>query len=93
MDSLHVVAGILLQLGGAALLRTSLADIRPWLLVAALELLNELHDVWIEQWPSLIMQAGEALKDLALTLLLPTLLLLVARREAASMRSGGHEIG
>jgi hypothetical protein len=80
MDALHVIAGVLLQLAGVALWRVhGLASLRPWLAVLALTLLNELHDLWVEQWPSPAMQVGEGIKDVVLTLFLPTVLLLIAR--------------
>ena len=40
-DVLHVVAGVFLQLIAAALLRASVARWLPWLIVLALEMLNE----------------------------------------------------
>ncbi|WP_300974825.1 hypothetical protein [Sphingomonas sp. LHG3406-1] len=79
MDTLHVMAGVILQLVFATLLRRSLADLRPWGLVLLFELANEAHDLWVERWPSLGMQLGEGLRDLIGTMLLPTLLLLIAR--------------
>ncbi|GAA4010193.1 hypothetical protein [Sphingomonas humi] len=79
MDTLHVMAGVLLQLLAATLLRTSLASKWPWLLVLALELANEAYDLWFERWPSWGMQYGESLRDLIGTMLLPTLLWWVAR--------------
>lgn len=78
-DTLHVMAGVLLQLLFAFLLRTGLADRRPWLLVLGLESLNEAYDLWFERWPSWPMQWGEGLQDVLGTMLLPTVLLLVAR--------------
>ena len=41
LDTLHVMAGVMLQLIAAALLRTSLADPRPWIIVLLLQALNE----------------------------------------------------
>jgi hypothetical protein len=81
-DGLHVLAGVALQLAAAALLRTSVARWWPWLAVLALTLANEAVDLWIEQWtgPELAGQWGESVKDVLLTLALPTLLLVVARR-------------
>lgn len=79
MDALHVVGGVVLQLGFAVLLRTSLAHWRPWLFVLALELVNEANDLLVEQWPDPGMQWGEGARDLVLTMLLPTVLLMVAR--------------
>ncbi len=78
-DTLHVIGGVLLQLILVAWLRRGLADKRPLLLVLILELINEAHDLWVERWPSLPMQMGEGLRDLIGTLLLPTLLWLLAR--------------
>jgi len=68
-----------LQLLAALILGCSLADARPWLVVLGLELANEFYDLWVERWPSLSMQLGEGLRDVLGTMLLPTLLLLVAR--------------
>ncbi|MCW3797071.1 hypothetical protein OMW55_04530 [Sphingomonas sp. BN140010] len=80
MDSLHVIAGVLLQLVVAAILRTDVADRRPWLLAFGLELANEANDLVVERWPDPGMQWGEGAKDVLLTMLLPTLLLLLSRR-------------
>ncbi|MGH6787065.1 MAG: hypothetical protein ACREBO_09555 [Novosphingobium sp.] len=81
-DALHVIGGVLVQLIAAALLRRSVASWRPWLAVLALELLNEANDFAIEAWPYVDrpMQWGEGVKDVLLTLALPTVLLVVARR-------------
>ena len=79
MDALHVVAGVAVQLFAAALLRSTVARWVPWLIVLALELLNEISDFTIERWPDLQMQLGESVKDVLLTMALPTLLLLAAR--------------
>lgn len=79
MDSLHVVAGVVLQLLAAAFLRRPVSHRAPWLCVLALELLNEISDLWVETWPLPAMQWGEGVKDILLTMTLPTLLLLLAR--------------
>lgn len=79
MDSLHLLAGALLFFALCLLLRRPAADGRPWLAVLLVTLLNEAADLWTEQWPSLGMQLGEAFKDIVLTMLLPTLVLLTAR--------------
>lgn len=79
-DALHVMAGLVLALVFAALLRRSLADWLPWLAVLALELLNEANDYFFEVWPNEVAkQLGEMTKDVALTIALPTLMLVVAR--------------
>ena len=79
MDTMHVIAGVLLQLLFARLLRVSLVRWTPWLLVLALEIANEAYDLWVERWPQIGMQLGEGAKDLLLTMALPTLLMVAAR--------------
>ena len=79
-DALHVGAGVVVQLLAAALLRSTVSSKKPWLVVLALELANEAVDLWVEKWPDPAMQWGEGLKDVLLTLALPTLLLVVARK-------------
>ena len=80
MDALHVIAGVVLQLLIALLFRRSLAAPLPLIAVLALELGNEVNDFWVEQWADAGMQLGESAKDLILTMLLPTLLYVIARR-------------
>ena len=75
-DALHIVSGVLLQLGFAFALRSSLMSWRPWLFVLALELLNEINDLYMSKWANFW---SESAKDLLLTMMLPTLLLAVAR--------------
>jgi hypothetical protein len=81
-DGLHVLAGVMLQLLAAMLLRSSIARWRPWLIVLALTVANEAVDLWVEQWPAAEFSAqwGESVKDVILTLALPALLLVAARR-------------
>lgn len=79
MDALHVVIGVFAQLLVAAVCRTSVSRWLPWLAVLAIEVLNEANDFRVETWPDWGMQWGEGIKDVALTMALPTLLLLVAR--------------
>lgn len=78
-DSMHVIAGVVLQLLFAAGLRRTLASPLPFAMVLAIELANEWNDYRVEHWPSLAMQMGEAAKDIGLTMALPALLLLLAR--------------
>ncbi|WP_114952869.1 hypothetical protein [Sphingosinicella terrae] len=78
-DALHIYAAVLLQLVAAALMRRSLASPFPWLFVLLVLLLNEWADLRepgkpIEEW-----QVIGGLKDLWNTMVLPTLLLLLAR--------------
>lgn len=79
MDALHVLVGVLLQLIFAALFRIPLKSWWPWLSLFLLLLLNEAADLWVERWPVPAMQVGEGLKDVALTMFLPTILMLSAR--------------
>jgi hypothetical protein len=81
MDALHVHAGILVQLLAALLFRRSLRSIWPWFIVFVASLANEGYDLWFETWPDpeRARQFAEGAKDLLNTMLIPTLLLLVAR--------------
>ena len=67
------------QLVLAALLRKSLASPWPWALVLLATLANEWNDLYVERWSEQAMQYGEIAKDIALTMLLPSLLLIAAR--------------
>ena len=78
-DSLHVLAGVALQLLVAFIIRRPLTNWLPWVCVLAALLFNEAVDLWVERWPSLAMQLGESTKDLLLTMVLPTLLALTLR--------------
>ena len=79
-DALHVLVGVGLQLALTRLLTASVAHVLPWLGVLALELLNEWSDLSFEIWPDRPMQWGESAKDVLLTMALPTVLLITARR-------------
>ena len=78
-DAMHVIGGVLAQIAVAAVFRSSLARIWPWTAVLLVELLNEWNDLHVERWPDPGQQWGEGAKDLALTMILPTLLLVLAR--------------
>jgi len=79
MDALHVVAGVMLQLIIALLMRSSLARPAPLLCVLGLELFNEANDFRVEIWPQPGMQLGESANDVVMTMLLPFVIFLVAR--------------
>lgn len=79
MDALHIFAGAFLFLGLGLLFRRPVSDPRPWLGVLFATLLNEAADLWVDLWPSPGLQFGEAAKDIAVTMLLPTIILLTAR--------------
>lgn len=78
-DSVHVIAGVLIQIAAAVLLRKPLSSCLPWLAVLPFIAFNEFVDLWVERWPHLEMQYGEGFKDFLLTLLLPSVLLLASR--------------
>ena len=79
MDALHVIAGPVLLFAIAMLLRTRVARPLPLLIVLLVELANEASDYVAEIWPHPGMQAGEAAKDLILTMFVPTLIFLAAK--------------
>lgn len=80
MDALHVIAGVALQMLIALMFRSSAARPLPLVAVLLFALANEANDFRIEFWPDLGMQLGEAAKDVILTMVLPMLIFLVARR-------------
>ena len=79
MDALHVIAGTLLLFAVALLLRTTVARPLPLLIVLLVGVINEASDFRLEIWPQLEVQAGEAAKDIILTMFVPTLIFLIAR--------------
>ncbi len=78
-DGLHILAGMLIQLAAAGLLRRSLASPIVWLCVAVPAIGNEIYDLAYEIWPDRSVQYAASWQDLATTLGLPTLMLLIAR--------------
>lgn len=79
-DVLHLIAGVVILLVSALLLRKPVSSRWPWLVVLLFTCLNEAIDLWISQWPSPGVQFGESAKDVVLTMLLPTVLLVTARK-------------
>jgi len=88
-DSLHVIVGVIAFLALGLLMRQSVAAWRPWLWLFALALWNETVDLWVERWPDPGMQYGEGVKDLMLTMILPTVLLVAARFKPDLFRPSG----
>ena len=78
-DALHVLLGVAIQLLVALILRRRVSGIIPWLAVLVVECLNEWADLTAEIWPNRIDQWHESYKDLALTMAIPTILLLGVR--------------
>ncbi len=79
-DALHIYAALLVLFASAALIRRSVADLRPWLIVLALLVANELGDLLTPGEPIRQWQVLGGLRDLWNTMLLPTIILVVARR-------------
>lgn len=79
MDALHVHVGVLAQLLTAAVLRVRLSSPWPWLLVLLAAGANEWFDLAYEIWPTREQQYAESIKDVWNTMLLPTVLLALAR--------------
>lgn len=88
MDAFHILLGFVLFLLAAALLRRTVADLLPWLATLAVELVNEIYDLAVEVWPDPGSQLGEAAKDIMLTMALPTLVMMVARRRPTLFGTG-----
>ena len=89
MDALHILVGFAIFLLAALTLRRTVADPLPWLALLLLEAGNEAYDLVVEHWPDPGSQVGEAAKDIMLTMLLPTLVMLVVRwRPALAHRPG-----
>jgi hypothetical protein len=77
-------------IGIAAVSRRPLSDWRPWLAVLVLLVLNECVDLWVERWPDLAMQYGESAKDLLLTMILPTLVMILVRSTPRLFSAAGR---
>ncbi len=86
MDALHVHAGVLGQILAALVLRRSLASPWPWLAVLAVVLGNEYYDYHYEIWPERSEQWAESVRDTWNTMLVPSLLFLLARFLPRMMR-------
>ncbi|QDM41001.1 hypothetical protein [Altererythrobacter sp. TH136] len=90
-DTLHVLVGVVLQLCAAAALRTSIATLRPWLIVLALEMANEANDAIqnLDRWG--VVWWRECTVDIALTMALPTLLYLLLSRGSYVVASSSDD--
>jgi hypothetical protein len=86
-DTLHVLVGVLLWLVIALLLRRPISAWLPWLWLFAVIAWNETVDLWLEHWPDAGQQYGEGMKDLLLTMFVPTILLIAARSRPDLFRS------
>jgi hypothetical protein len=81
MDALHVHAGVLLQIAAAIVLRRPLRSVWPWLVVLGAESANEIYDYTYEVWPGdeRRIQLAEGIRDLWNTMVIPSLILILAR--------------
>jgi hypothetical protein len=87
-DVLHLLLGLLVWILIALAGRRPLTSWRPWLWLLALILWNEAVDLWVERWPDPGQQYGEGAKDLLLTMVVPTIVMLAARLRPDLFRHG-----
>lgn len=90
MDALHVYAGVLIQLAVALVLRRSLRSPWPLLVVLVGICANEAYDLHYEIWPNRGDQWVESIKDGWNTMLMPTILFLLAHF-APRLLTGTHK--
>lgn len=94
-DALHVHLGIGIYLVATLLLRRPLGSWLPWLIVLALELINEALDLAHHLRRGGIEPAGllDSVKDIINTMLWPTVLLIALRVGGAAGRRKADEAG
>ena len=78
-ETWHVLIGVLIQLAVAALVRRGIGSFIPWGVVLALELANEINDIFFRYWEVRPYAVAENAMDAVLTMILPTLLFILAR--------------
>lgn len=93
MDALHLLVGFVLFLIAARMLKRPLRSFLPWIALLAIELANEAYDLRVELWPNLAAQLGEGLKDIMLTMALPTLVLAISRWRPEWLVDGAESRG
>lgn len=79
-ESLHIFGGVAILLFAAVVLRRPLSHSAPWLVVLVFAIVNELADLTAHRWPRPGAQFGESVKDIFVTMVLPTLLLFTTRK-------------
>ena len=81
-DALHIYAAVLIQFAVAKLSRRSLGHLLPWFAVLGIELVNEWIDLLRGLEPELRpWQVVSAVHDIVNTMIMPTVLLLLCRRD------------
>ena len=87
--TLHVILGVLAWLAIAIIARRAVSSWFPWLGLFALILWNEAADLWVERWPERGMQYTDGLKDIFLTMFVPTVLMVafILRRQLSQPRT------
>ena len=86
-DALHIYAALIVQLAACFLLKRPLGSWLPWLIVLLAELANEGLDLLLEKEPFIHeWQIVGSIHDLVNTMILPTILLLLARHAPSLFR-------
>jgi hypothetical protein len=89
-DALHIYVALVIFLGACLLFRWKAWQWKPWLCVLAAALLGEAWDLADSAVAGQPLAYDESLKDLCNTLLVPTLVVLLARYSALFVRRGGR---
>jgi len=91
-DALHIYAAVLIQSAVSLMIRRPLSHPLPWLAVLLAALVNEWADLTFEIWPEgdRDRQWTESAHDLVNTIVLPTVLLLLARYAPALFVNRGE---
>lgn len=76
---IHVIAGPVIMVLAALVMRRRVASWGPWLVVLLLISVNEWLDLVLAIWPRREPQYGDSVSDFVLTMAIPTLLLMIAR--------------
>lgn len=78
-DALHIHIGLAIFLGLLLLLKRSPASLLPWFGLLGLELINEFMDLFHRHAGAFSFELGDSLKDIANTMLWPTIVLICFR--------------
>ena len=78
-DALHVYAALLIFLGGCWLFKWKPCEWKPWLLVLAVQTVNEVFDMRLSYEDDGVVWIWANIKDMINTMALPTIFMIVAR--------------